>query len=435
VTIQKGSTDPEQANYNHLVIDIVWFGLALAATTRFLSLYAIRLDATPAQLSLLAALPGVALLLSTGLSGWWRRRYGDTIQAIRWPGLMFRLVFLLPAFAPFFPLEWQPIWLILAVSLTALPQGISGAIFIVLMREAVSENRLARLTSSRTLALNIAVGAGALAFGLLLESLPFPVNYQVMFLIAFLFTLISQWHVLNIRVLYPDSALPPEPSEGARPTVPGVGRIWQSRRFLAVAFVVLITHIAFFSIIMVTPLRLVDELGASEGFIALFGLAELIAGAMIATQTDRIARRIGARMMIVLSMVGTALASTIIAGAVTLETTLLAAAISGAAWTAASIGVFILFIERVPKETSTASAVGYQQVIAAGIFLGPMLGNALFDLRLSLIDILLVGAGLRLLAAVFTYYNVFDLAPPSAYDHPGSFRSALNVLYRRGRRR
>jgi predicted MFS family arabinose efflux permease len=420
----KGYT-AEQANFNHLIYDIVWFGLALAATSRFLSMYAIRLGATPEQLNWLAALPGIALLVSAGLSSRWRRRFADTIRAIRWPSLSFRVVFLLPAFAPFLPLEWQPIWLILAVSLSALPQGISGAIFIVLMRESVSQNRLTTLLSRRSLAMNLAIGAGALAFGVLLEGLPFPVNYQVMFLIAFAFTLVSQWHVVSLRILYPEPIQQLQAAE--KPA-----SVWQSRGVLLVAFVTFITHIAFFSIIMITPLRLVEDMGATEGFIAIFGMAELVAGATMAIFTDRIIRQVGARSMIAFAMFGTALAALITATAPTLEFTLLAALISGASWTATGIGVFSFLIECTPSSDSTRSAVVFQQVIAAGIFVGPMVGNLLVGLSLSLVEILLIGAALRLLAGVLTVYNTFDLASGTPPAYGGGY--PLRMLYRRSRR-
>lgn len=367
----------EQANFHHLVVDIVWFGLALAATSRFLSLYAIRLGASPDQLNWLAALPGIALLLSAGLSGWWRRRYPDTIQAIKLPGLSFRLVFLLPAFAPFFPPEWQPVWLILAVSLAALPQGIAGAIFIVLMRETVSAQRMTSLLSRRTLMMNLAIAAGALAFGVMLEKVPFPYNYQLMFGLAFLFTLMSYWHVVSVRVIYPEPPPPPKRRDKA-------ARIWHSPRFIQVAFITFIMHAAFFSVIMIAPLRMVEDLHAGEGFIALFGMAELIAGASVAVFTDRIIRSIGSRTLVAASMLATALSAGIIALAPSLELTILAALLSGGAWSAASIGIFAFLLENTPEGDSTPAAVAFQQLIAAGIFIGPMVGNVLVDWNLSL---------------------------------------------------
>lgn len=90
----------EQSNFHHFVLDIAWFGLALAATTRFLSVYAIRLGATPVDLGWISSLPALVLIISAALGGWWMRRYGDPVKALFMPGLGYRLMFLLPALVP-----------------------------------------------------------------------------------------------------------------------------------------------------------------------------------------------------------------------------------------------------------------------------------------------------------------------------------------------
>ena len=39
----------ERANFHHLVMEVAWFGLALATTSRFLSVFAIRLGRDPGR--------------------------------------------------------------------------------------------------------------------------------------------------------------------------------------------------------------------------------------------------------------------------------------------------------------------------------------------------------------------------------------------------
>lgn len=411
----------EQINFNYLVYDIAWFGIALAATSRFMSLFAIRLGANAIELSLISSLPGIMLLVSTGFTTWWRRRYQGTTQSLILPSLGFRLVFLLPAFAPMFPKELQPLWLILAVTLPALPQGISGAIFLVMLRESVSQNRVPSLLSKRSLALNITVGIGAIAFGVMLEVLPFPINYQVMFVIAFAFALMSQWYVMNIRILFPE---PPRSEVGS------AWSVWKSRGFLSVAFVTFATHVAFFSIITVTPLRLVEELGAGEGFMAMFGLAELAAGATVTMFTTRIIERLGTQITIAMGMLSTAAAALIIATAPNQEWTLIAAFLSGGGWTTATLGVLSFLFERTPAEGSTHTSAAFQQMVALGIFVGPLIGGTLVDWNVSIVEVMMLGIFLRLLAGILTYYNPMDMV-----DGHQRMLHPLYALHRRGRRR
>src|SRR5690606_32254711 len=181
--------------------------------------------------------------------------------------------------------------------------------------------------SHRQMALNIGIGIAALAFGLWLEQAPFPLNYQVMFVVAFLFALMSERACLKIRAIVP--AHDPAPQA----TTPPQTSPWRSQRFLRVAAVVLASHIAFTSIVPVTPLRLIDDLSANDGFLALCGLAEPVAGATITLFTSRIVARIGNQAMIAAAMIGTALAALLIALAPSLPLTLVAAALSGASWT------------------------------------------------------------------------------------------------------
>lgn len=414
----------ERDNFNRLVGDIAWFGLALAATSRFLSIYAIRLGASSEQLAWLASLPGIALLISTALSPWWRNKFSNSVKALILPGLGFRMIFLLPVFAPFFPLEWQPVWLIASALIPAIPQGIAGAIFIMMMREAISDGRMNTLLSRRSTALNVAVALGALSFGLMLEVLPFPINYQAMFLLAFGFALLSQWQILNIRVLFPSPL--PESKQS-------VWTVIVSPAFMPLAFITFMTHVAFFSIITITPMHLVDGLGASEGFMGLFGLSELVAGATIAMFTDTMIRRIGTQAMIALSMTGTALAALIFATAGSLEVTLLGAAISGASWTAAGIGLLSFMFQRMPADSSAQVSMAFQQTLALGIFIGPLLGGMIENTAVGLPVVILAGASLRLLAAFVTYYNPVDLfmRQLSYFEWPGWSR-ALHWKSRRG---
>jgi hypothetical protein len=189
------SAPAERSNYRHLIGDIAWFGVALAATSRFLSVFAIRIGATPLELGLISSLPPLVLLFSSLLGSWWLRRYTNNIaRSLLWPGIGMRLPFLLPAFAPLLPIRWQPLWLIVAVTIPAIPQGISGVIFNVLVRQGITDRNMTPMLSVRSVAMNVTIAAGAVAFGVLLESVPFPLNYQVMFVVAFLFSLASAWH-------------------------------------------------------------------------------------------------------------------------------------------------------------------------------------------------------------------------------------------------
>lgn len=391
------SPDVERTNYYKLVVEVAWFGLAVAATSRFLSVYAIRLGATPVDLGWMTSLPFVVLLVSTTLTTWWRGKYADSIHAIYWPSLCFRLVFLLPAFTPFFPAHLQPFWLILSASLPALPQGVSTTLFVGMLREAVSQDKLVRLASARNLWMNVMIALAALGFGFWLEQAPFPLNYQVMFLAAFGLALVSHWFVMRIKV----NPAPVARQQAARVAFKPNLEPLRSPMFSRAVITGVIIHIGFMSIVPVTPLHLVENLGATEGFMALFGIAELTAAALVCIFTNRLSARIGNRKMVGVAMFGTMIAAMIFATAQGLPVTLIGAAFSGASWTTAAIGLYGLFTEGtrdVPTEQMTRYTTLYHQIVYLSAFVGPMIGSNLANSGASLVMVMLVGALLRFMA-------------------------------------
>ncbi len=390
-------------NYFHLIGDILWFGIALAAITRFMSMYAIRLGATPLEQSLLVALPGLVIGLSTFIAGKWRNRFQSSDVALRLPGLLFRFVYLLPILAPLFPPGYQVIWLVLSVVLPAVPQGIAGVLFLTFMRESIGDSLWDTLNSRRFLALNIGLAGGALTFGALLTALPFPLNYQVMFGAAFGLSMISLWHILQTRSIYPTPA-PALPADQLMPLnkLPGFKRVTVS---IVVAF------LSFLSVNAVIPLALVQRLGAEEGFIAVYGMVELMGGVVFGLIGDKLAKRLGSRRLTAVMLGLTALTPIAVAFAPTLGVTLIGAAATGFGWTGTMTGLLAQLLSVTPSYAMPRASARYSQLTAIGTFCGPLIGGVLANTGLDLIWVMLFGVTLRLAAAAVIGVSPMVLRP------------------------
>ncbi len=404
--IPQPNTDKlERANFKHLVGDIAWYGLPIAATSRFLSVYAIRLGASAMELGLISALPALIVVITVSMGGWWSRRYATAVQSLFWPALGQRLAFLLPFFAPFLPLQWQPIWLVVAVSVPALFQGISAVPFTVSMVDSIYPKRIMRLTSHRSLALNVTIAIGALILGFWLKNAPFPLNYQIMFLLAFGVSLISLYHCISVRPIVPARAAQPVEKAQAKPAAVSP---WRTPGFRHVATVSVTCQLAFTLIIPIVPLFLVKRLGADEGFMALFALVELAAGAFGSVLAPRLAQRMGLRRMIAVTVAATAFNALIIALAPNLYVALFAAIFSGLCWTAgAGIGLFQFFVESTPDGEMAAYTTAFSQVNGLASFIGQMTGSLLVTGGVNLFAVLILGAVLRFL--------VLPVVDPSAF--------------------
>lgn len=394
------SSPVERQNYHHLVMDVAWFGLAFSAYVRFLQVFAIRLGADAMDLGWLAALPAIVVMFGTSLSLWWRKRYSTSIQAVWVPSLGFRLIFILPLFTLLVPEQWRMVYLIASVLLPSVTQGIASTIFMVMMRESVSETSLTPLLARRQLAMNSMLMLSSLGFGMLLEHIAYPLNYALMFILAFLFSIVSQWHLGKIQPLNFD----PEPIKN-KVTRP-MSAMLKDTRFQSVALITLASHIAFFSLTSVIPLHLERNLGASEGFFGQFGVVELLSAALVTFSVHRVVQRIGNRGAIVLGLIGTALAAVVIALAPTLWVTLIGAALTGASWSMTGVAVLGFFAERTDVDDFQATS-GFHQVIFAAQFIGPLLGSfAASSPYFSLSLVLIAGAVLRLLMAVVAHFGM-----------------------------
>jgi MFS family permease len=163
-----------------------------------------------------------------------------------------------------------------------------------------------------------------------------------------------------------------------------------------VALVTVATHVALFALGPIIALRLVDELGADEGFMSIFAVIELTAASLASATTNRLARRYGIMAITAVGMIFTGLSALNFALATNPWLTLPGAALGGLGWTAAAICLFGYFNESVPPDNLTAYSTSYNQVVMLSIFVAPLLGSQLPSLGFNLIAVLVIGAVLRI---------------------------------------
>ncbi len=390
----------ENANFRHLVADIAWFGLAFTSTSRFLSVFALRLGASEADLGWMTSLPALLIALSTTYVFAWRARRRDSVSALFVPTFIFRLIFLLPAFTPLLPKAWQVPWLIVSATLPAIGQGMAAVLFVASIQESVSQPRMASLFSRRSLFFNLTLAASAVLFGFWLEHVPFPLNYQLMYLVSFGFALLSMWHCMQLKPIQVP-AHNPRHRLALLPLEP-----WRSREFRSMTLIMIVTFVAFYAVFALVNARLVKEMGADEGYMAVFSLVELAAGALISYYAPRLIARFTYRGGISIMMAVTALPPLLLALSDHLAVGLIAAVISGASWTfVAMVGISGLYTETTPVDEATHYGVAYHQAYGLATFAAPFIGTILITGGISLTSALVIGAGLRLLASLAVAYS------------------------------
>lgn len=395
-----------RANFRHLYWDIGWFGVLNGSALSFLTVYATRVGADPLQIGLLTAGPAVINLLATLPSGRWleSRPIGP---AAFWTSLFYRVFYLAWVFIPALLAPRVQVWALILVTLVmSVPGTVLAVSFNALFADAVPREWRASVTGKRNAVLSVAFIATSLACGLLLDVLPFPLNYQVVFAIGTLGALMSSLHLYFVRPLSDsrqqkpgrwyqlrDLAFPGRMqglTDQARTAIglrfltrsigKGMLRIEILRSpFRAVLIGLFAFHFAQYLAIPLFPIAWVNKLGFSDGLIsqaqALFYAAVFIGS----TQLNRLVQRLGNQRMTalgVLLLAGYPLVTAVMQGPVVY---LLVSLLGGLGWSLAGGGIANYILERTPDDDRPAHLAWYNLVLNAGILLGSLLGPLLAD--------------------------------------------------------
>ena len=277
-----------EANIRHLVWEIGWFGVAWGTLMSFLQVYVVRLGASsllvgaltygPALVGIFWQLPAARMIM----------RAGHRMRWVIGAGFFYRLVFLLVALLPFVLLRGRAevtagIWV-----LQALPATVSNIAFLSMLADAVPSDRMTQVVGWRIAGFGLANTLSTLLGGRLLQLLPFPLNYQVLFMIGFAASLASWWHVHRIHV--PDRE--PDRSE-RRPLLREMSRALRYPRFGRFLLAVGALQLALGMIAPLLPLYWVRRLGATDGQISI--VMTVFSGAMVVGSLTmrRLVSRIG----------------------------------------------------------------------------------------------------------------------------------------------
>jgi len=189
---------PER-NIWHLYQDVLWIGLAGAASS-FTSVYAIRLGASDTLIGLLSSLPALIVMLLRLPAAQLAERTQDRVRAIAGSLLVTRCLYLVLALLPFLRLSHEATIFVALVILMGLPATVADAGWDSLFADVVPERDRATVVSVRNSLASIMAVVVVLLGGKWLDWVPFPWNYQAIFLLAFVGGLVSTWHVARIEL-------------------------------------------------------------------------------------------------------------------------------------------------------------------------------------------------------------------------------------------
>jgi MFS family permease len=384
-----------ESNIRHLVGDIAWFGFVWGSIIAFLQVYTVRLGASGLLVSAISYGPALIAIFWQIPAGRMMMRSGKRMSWVIGSGLIYRAFFLAVALLPFvLDTGVAEVTAIIWV-LSAFVTSISNVSFLSMMADAVPADRVQQLVGWRIAAFGVTNTITTLLAGPLLLRLSFPLNYQVLFFLGFLGSMVSWWHVRQVRV--PDRPPQTGPQPAFRRELGEMLRFRGYARFLVAVFAL---QMALGMIGPLLALYWVRTLSATDQQVSLImstATAAMVVGSLL---MRRMVGRIGREAALAIGALGYALYPLLTSLTTTVWWLIPWAAMAGFFNAAISVNLFDNLVSVTPETDRTNYMSVYNTVQNSALFLGPLLAGILAETAGGPGLGLKVAAGVGLVAGV-----------------------------------
>lgn len=395
------------SNFLHLYLDIAWFGVLSGSALNFLSIYAARLGATTLQIGLIGAMSAVVSLFLAIPAGRWLTKQ-HTGRAIFRTSVLYRIGFIPFIFLPqMFDDAGQIVAIIVITFLMAIPLTPLGVGFNALFAEAVPENYRAHVAGIRNAMLAVSFILASLVSGYILDTVSFPIGYQIVFGIGAFGAAMSSFHLYFVKPLQefnPALQTAPAPDPIKRTSPPrGLTSALRldvlSSPFKKVLLAMLAFHFTHNVTTPVYPLYNVRVLHLNDDHIgigfALYYLTMLIGS----LQFQRIVHRLGHKKVTGLGVAGMALYPFLLAFTTQIWQYYAISLLGGFTWAWTNGAYANYMLERIPPDDRPSHLAWYTIIVNFAILAGALGGSTIAG-HIGLASALILFAILRFLAGL-----------------------------------
>jgi MFS family permease len=364
------------------------------------------------MVGLLNSLPSLLLVLSAVPAGRYVARQTSLKRVVVRSSIVFRLSYLLIALVPWFAPTWAGAAIVAIWALAAIPTNLVEVSVTAALAEAVPPTRRAQVISTR-FAIHSCVAALALpGIGRLLDTLPFPVGYQVVFVGSFLAAMASTWAFSRVSI--PDQVVP-----RVQRQVPSAARIRAAVAEVGRhrAFALYLVSITVFRLGLTMPRPLwsifwVNDLHLSDSQIGLATTVVYVFSIVGYFLWGRVASRRGHAPVLVAATVGLGMYPLVMGLAQGLPAVLLASCFGGMFTSAYTLATFNVLLALAPPEQRPSYAALNAVSLNSMALFGPLLGSVLAE-SLGIRIAMILGAAVRFLGgALFVLRPVSEEPPP-----------------------
>lgn len=176
-----------------LYAEVVFIGVLNGTIGVYLGVFAIRLGASNNLIGLLSSLPALINVLLMYPASQIVNSWVNKIEINKWSFLFTRILYLPLALVPYFPNP--PIFILIIVTLLAIPASVANIAFNVMFIDLVPSPLRATVVSNRNMLIMFIQTFFTIVVGYLLDRIVFPVNFQIVMFVGFLSSMISLYLV------------------------------------------------------------------------------------------------------------------------------------------------------------------------------------------------------------------------------------------------
>jgi hypothetical protein len=388
-------------NIRNVLIDGLGVGIVMGVAS-FLSVFLVRLGASPFLVGLLTAMPALTGMVLAIPVGRFLERQPDIVPWYSRARFWVFTSYALTGLVPFVFSDNAALVIILIWAIATLPQTVVSVAFTVVMGGVAGATRRFLVMSSRWSLLGLANALMVAGVGFFLDRVHFPLNYQLAFLASFAGGLISLHFSSNIDLPQRE----PEAEEPVRADAVGWhGYLALVREYPAFGRLLASQFVFRFGLTMILPLLplyWVRQLQASD---AAIGLINTVQGSVLLVAYFlwvRLVNMRGQRFVLLVTSLGLTLYPFLTALTPSVQLLVLYAGLSGLFMAGTDLILFDVLLATCPEERQ-ATFVGMHQTVQNGaMFLGPLTGTWMAG-SIGIVPALLVAAGVRLIAFMLFY--------------------------------
>ena len=392
----------------NLYREIAWYGVFNAVTTTFVSVFALRLGGSDTLVGLLTSLPALINILFQVPAARLIDQQRNLRRTIMVSEVFLRIPAFLIAIVPVVFARSQAAAVVLLMAVAKIPSAVCNVAFTTMMADIIPPRDRAQVVSVRRVLLAAATTGAVLAAGRMLDIMPFPLGYQLVFALAGATSLVGVYYVG--RIVIPDRVTVARPSPKAKGQRPDLRRTVQGllrqRRYVGFVLASFLYHWGLNLAVPLYPIYRVRVLNISEGWIGVLSVVSSAVSIAGYYAWGRVARRRDWRLVLFLGALGSAFYPVLIALSRHVGSLLIMAVIAGVVSSAFNLGLLSGLLDVAPRSRRATYLAVFNTLISVTGFVSPLLGTALtgwLGIRIALTTATL----LRLVGLVAYLYVLF----------------------------